>query len=195
MIIMVRGNHGSGKSTAVRSVLKALHAEVPQRPRFGILGLRMPEAYQCSLNHGTRAVHVLGPYESSVTSGCDYVTKLGVTATCEFLERYRQKGDILFESIMTSVRILEPSIGRWIKAHKDEMVITTLTTTFEECIAAIEDRRTRSMSAHRFDSKHLKAQQIMFERVTAQYTEADYRMEYVSRDDAPGAIMRWLKEK
>jgi hypothetical protein len=51
------------------------------------------------------------------------------------------------------------------------------------------------MSAHRFDSKHLKAQQIMFERVTSQYTEAGYRMEYVSRDEAPTAIMRWLKEK
>src|SRR4051812_3738272 len=107
MIIMVRGNHGSGKSTAVRSVLQDAASA---RASFGVLGPRMPEAYECSArDQGVRRpFYILGPYESAVTSGCDYVTKLGVVATCEFLERYRQKGVILFESIMTSVRIMEP---------------------------------------------------------------------------------------
>jgi hypothetical protein len=72
LIIMVRGNHGSGKSTAVRSVLKQLGGG---RSVFGVLGPRMPEAYHC--RGPRRVLRVLGPYESSVTSGCDYITKLG----------------------------------------------------------------------------------------------------------------------
>jgi hypothetical protein len=192
MIILLRGNHGSGKSTVVHKVM----AETNPSPIFGVLGLKMPEAYRCvPAEMAKRRFYVLGPYESHATAGCDYITKLGVVRMVEFLEQYRQKGDILFESIMTSVRIMEPSIGKWIAANKKDVLVATLTTTIKECAAAIEKRKLTSVNGTRWNSKHLEAQQRMYERVTSQYEEMGFRQEYVSRDDAPGKILGWLREK
>ena len=193
MIILLRGNHGSGKSTVVRKIL----AEVSATPTYGLLGTRMPEAYCCLRRTTPKHVKgppffVLGPYESPATAGCDYVTKLGVATMEEFLERYRQRGNILFESIMTSVRILEPSIGRWIAVNKKDMIVATLTTTFEQCEEAIKTRKLSSQSGHRWNSTHLKAQQVMFDRVTKQYDEMGFRQEYVSRDEMPKKILGWF---
>lgn len=190
---MLRGNHGSGKSTAVRKLVRGFDCT----PVFGALGFRFPEAYDCrGMDRPLkRPLHILGPYETNATCGFDYITKLGVVAAVAFLERYRPKGDILFESIMTSVRIMEPSIGQWIKANKKDIVIATLTTTLEECARSIEERKARSVAGTKWNSTHLVAQQRMFERVTEQYTEAGYRMEYVSRDEAPSAILGWFREK
>jgi hypothetical protein len=187
MIILLRGNHGSGKSTVVHKVMEKSICS----PIYGVLGLRMPEAYTV----GNKPFYVLGPYESHATAGCDYITKLGVKRMVEFLEQYRQKGDILFESIMTSVRIMEPSIGQWIAANKSDVVIATLTTTIQQCVEAIEARKLTSVNGTRWNSKHLVAQQRMYERVTAQYKEMGFRQEYVSRDEAPGKILGWLREK
>lgn len=203
MIIMLRGNHGSGKSTAVRNLMKLLSAT----PVYGSLGPKYPEAYCCL--HKTSPKHVagpptfvLGPYQSEATCGFDYITKLGVKAATNFLEKYNQRcktthfgGHVLFESIMTSVRILEPSIGQWIKANKDRMLIATLDTTYEECYRSIEARKLKSIAGTKWNSKHLEGQQRMFERVTQQYTDMGFRMEVCSRANAPDKILGWLKEK
>jgi hypothetical protein len=197
MIIMVRGNHGSGKSTAVRNAMKLFGTCTPL---YGDLGPKAPEAYCClraiSLKHvAGPPTFVLGPYGSSATCGFDYITKLGVKAATLLLEKYQKKGNIVFESIMTSARILEPSIGRFIKVNKDEVLIATLDTTYEECLRSVEERKRNSIAGNRWNSTHLAAQQHMIERVTGQYAEMGYRMEYVSRANAPEKILEWSKEK
>jgi hypothetical protein len=156
----------------------------------------MPEAYACQMSVKPRKhpFYILGPYGSPATCGCDYITKLGVEAMGKFLERYRLKGDMLFESIMTSVRILEPSIGKWIAANKKDVIVATLTTTFEQCEAAIKKRKASSIAGNRWNSKHLMAQQIMYDRVTKQYGEMGFRQELISREGAPGKILSWLRE-
>lgn len=197
MILMVRGNHGSGKSTAVRNAMKLMHAT----PVFGSLGMKVPEAYCCfrktTQKHAVGTpTFVLGPYQTEATCGFDYITKLGVKRAEELLEKYRlKKGHVMFESIMTSARILEPSIGRWIKANKDAMIIVNLDTTYEECYRSVEARKLKSVNGARWNSKHLATQQKMIDRVTQQYTDMGYRMEYVSRDSAPEQILGWLKGK
>ncbi len=72
-----------------------------------------------------------------------------------FLEKYRVKGDVVFESIMTSVRLLEPSIGMWIAANKDNLTVLTLTTTLKECEAGIAERKTKSIAGTKWNSKTL----------------------------------------
>ena len=193
MIILLRGNHGSGKSTVVHMVM----ADSLCQPRYGALGLKRPEAYACQMrvNPRKQPFYVLGPYDSTATAGCDYITKLGVKRMTEFLEHYSFKGDILFESIMTSVRILEPSIGKWIAANKKDVIIATLTTTMAQCIEAIEKRKLVSVNGTRWNSKHLEAQQHMFDRVTAQYTEMGFNQQYATRDEMPGKILGWLRER
>jgi hypothetical protein len=185
---MLRGNHGSGKSTAVKAVVARFKAQ----PVFGVLGFKAPEAYLCGSKSTPHLFNVLGPYETDATCGFDYMTKLGVKEAVKFLERYNEKGDMLFESIMTSVRILEPSIGVFIKANKDKIKIVTLTTTMDECAAAIEARQKRSIAGTRWNAKHLAAQQRQFENVTRQYEERGFDMTYVSRDEAPVKLMSLL---
>lgn len=202
MIILVRGNHGSGKSTAVRNTMKLMHCS----PVFGSLGMKVPEAYCCFQKLSPKHIkgpqsYVLGPYQTEATCGFDYITKLGVERAQEILEKYQLKttgpfgGHVVFESIMTSVRILKPSIGRFMEANKSDALIVTLDTSYEECHRSIEARKLKSVNGTRWNSTHLKAQQIMFERVTEQYTTMGFRMEYVSRDSAPEKLLGWLKEK
>lgn len=196
MIILVRGNHGSGKSTAVRNAMKLLHCT----PVFGSLGMKVPEAYCCFQKLSPKQIKgppsfVLGPYQTEATCGFDYITKLGVERAQEILEKYQPKGHVVFESIMTSVRILKPSIGRFMEANKSDVIIVTLDTSYEECYRSVEARKLKSVNGTRWNSTHLEAQQRMFEIVTQQYTDAGYRMEYVSRASAPEKLVGWLKEK
>lgn len=196
MIIMIRGNHGSGKSTVVRSVMRQMLCN----PLYGDLGPKAPEAYCCLRRISPKHVagpptFVLGPYQSNATCGFDYITKLGVKAATILLEKYRLKGNVLFESILTSARILEPSIGRFVKAHKDEIIIATLETSLEECKQSIEMRGRASITGGGKGSKHLVDLDHAIQTCGKRYTELGYRMEYVSRENAPERILGWLKEK
>lgn len=187
MIIFVRGNHGSGKSTVVRAVKDRFDA----KPIYGILGPRNPEAYKCVVDLGA-PLYILGPYESTATAGGDYITKKGVIKTVETLERYSQKGHVLFESVMVSTRFMAPSIGGWLETKsKDDFVAVTLTTTKAQAQQAINARQKKSINtAHA--SIHFERQQREFERVSVVLEEKGYRVVYASREEAPDTIMGLL---
>jgi hypothetical protein len=185
MIIFLRGNNGSGKSTAVKTVLQRCAAT----PVYGALGIKLPEAYRCS-----KALHILGPYDGPGWAGFDHITKLGVQAAASLLERYVALGDVLFESVFVSARLLGPSIGRVLDANRDKVIAATLTTTPEQCRVAIASRQTRSI-VRPGSGRQFEKQQREMATVTRRLHEKGYRMEYVSREEAPGAILRWLREK
>jgi hypothetical protein len=192
MIIMVRGNHGSGKSTVVRNVMQQMLCT----PIYGDLGPKAPEAYCCLRKISPKHVagpptFVLGPYQSKASGGFDYITSLGVKAATILLEKYRLKGNVIFESILTSARILEPSIGRFIKVNKEEVIVATLDTSFEECLRSIERRGKVSVAGGK-GSKHFVDLSRAIEHVTGKYAAMGYRMEYVSRASAPEKILGWL---
>jgi cytidylate kinase len=201
LIIQVRGNHGSGKSTVVRNVL----AQLKGTPIYGLLGPNRPEAYRCDLK--PRPLYVLGPYQSSASSGCDlntnfgcdYITKRGVKTMVACLEKYSLKGNVLFESILTSTRFMEPSVGAWLLKHRADLLNVTLTTTLDQCIEAVTSRQTRSIVAGTRslgrESKHIHRQQIDVERVSQKLTQLGFRVEYVSREDAVRKVLSWLKER
>lgn len=194
MIINVRGIHGSGKSTVVRSLLKKLP---DQRPVYGILGPRMPEAYRCLVPmkrpKSSTTLFVMGPYASEATCGGDYLTKKGVQATVEILERYSTMGHVIFESVLVSTRFMEPSIGAWMVRHKDEVLHATLDTTYDACFKSVMARQKRSI-AKPADPKHIERQWIDFGRVTKRLTELGFRMEVCSRENAVQEILGWLSE-
>ena len=58
MLINLRGTSGSGKSTAILTVL----ARFPHKPIYGALGGRLPEAYALTVPGCDRTAYVLGPY-------------------------------------------------------------------------------------------------------------------------------------
>lgn len=185
MIINLRGTHGSGKSSVVRALLKRFECS----RIYGLLGPRTPEAYRC--NRFAKPFYVLGGYESPATAGFDYVTKKGIATAVKFTDGYARRGNILLESVLVSTRFMEPTMGAWFTTHKSEVINATLTTTQEQCLAAITDRRTRSVG--HASSKHIERQYIDFGRVTARLEREGFRVEYVSRDDAVEKIVSWLE--
>lgn len=190
MIIIVRGNNGSGKSTVVRTVKNRVIAA----PVYGILGPRNPEAYRC---HGRlikpfeKPLYILGPYEQPTTAGGDYITKKGVQATMDIFDKYLALGHVLFESIMTSIRFMEPSIGAWLDAHRKSVCVVTLKTSIQECQEAIAIRQKASIAvAH--PSKHLIDNQKRFEGVSRTLAEKGFLQVYVDREEAPDVILGLL---
>jgi ABC-type Zn2+ transport system substrate-binding protein/surface adhesin len=90
-----------------------------------------------------------------------------------------------------STRFSAPTLGLWLEAHKKDVVALTLTTTVEECQAALNNRQRYQRGKPGY-GKHIEAQQHMFERVTALLTEKGFRVEYVSREEAPSIILGLL---
>jgi hypothetical protein len=128
-IVQVRGTHGSGKSTAVRSLLKTLG------PATGITapGERKLLGYQLN---GAR---VVGSYETEC-GGCDGITKQDdITAR---VRAWAREGSVVFEGILAS------------KTHqryadlRDELVnagcryiFAYLNTPLVECLKRVGARR------------------------------------------------------
>lgn len=189
MIIHVRGAHGSGKSTVVRQVL----AYYDHTPIYGLLGLGMPEAYECELPGG-QALYVLGPYESPATAGGDYITKKGVGVTADVLRAYAAKGHVLFESAMTSCRFLGPSVGQFWVEHRSDTVHVSLTTSEDECLLAVQRRRQHSVSSVG-SSKHLARQQRDFSAVSRKLIADGFRVEYASREEAVVRVIQLLEQR
>ncbi len=182
MIICVRGNHGSGKSTVVRKVVNQLQGV----PIFGVLGPRMPEAYRCCTPTGL--VYVLGPYDRPGTAGFDFITNRGMKNSVEFLDKYAALGSVVFESILVSTRFLAPTVGGWLLANKGRVVNLILDVSLEQCLEAIAFRQTVSSVKAR-QNKHIVHQQTAFERTNMKLGQLGFRVEYVTRENAEARIL------
>lgn len=180
MIISVCGPHAAGKSWVVRQVL----SQVSAQPIFGMLGTRMPEAYACEDNK----FYVLGPYHSDKTAGVDYVTKKGVEALLEFLDRYQHKGPCVFESALTSKRFGTP--GEWLLKQK-EVRILRLDITFEQCRQNLLRRRA-AINNQVPEKGHFERDYAQFESAMRRYELGGARVEKVSPNQAPERILSWL---
>jgi hypothetical protein len=192
-IINVRGNHASGKSTAVRNVLANFHST----PIYGVLGPRFPEAYRCEtwdapFYRKGPPLYILGSYEKQAgTVGFDLITKRGVDTIVALLRKYAAMGDVLYESIMTSVRFSAPTIGAWMMERKDDIWVVVLDVTLEECLASLHGRQETSGVVG--GEKHIRANQRQFERVQTQLKDLGFRMVYVKRESAVETILGLLK--
>lgn len=200
MIINLRGNHASGKSTVVRKVLKHFRSV----PVYGMLGPKVPEAHWCtSVNdrldpeggipgrvssNDMIPLFILGPYTTPGTAGCDFVTKKGMDATIALFEKYRERGNVLFESILTSVRFGAP--GDWLEKHKEEVLVVILNVPLEDCIKSLHERQ--AVSDFSGGEKHIRDHQHQFERIQVRLKEKGFRLEYVSRDNAADKIIKWV---
>ena len=184
MIINLRGNHASGKSTTVRNVLK----HYKSTPIYGLLGPKQPEAYHCETAPGLPSLHILGPYINPTTAGCDFVTKRGMAVMIALMEKYASKGNVLFESILTSVRFGAP--GDWLEAHKDEVLVVILDVSLEECIKSLHARQADSNFAG--GEKHIRDHQHQFERIQVRLKEKGFHVEHVNRENAVDRIIQWL---
>jgi hypothetical protein len=199
LLLNLRGNHAAGKSTVVRKVLNHFQSV----PVYGMLGPRVPEAHWCFpkarfdpeggnpgrvLPTDPKPLFILGPYTTPGTAGCDFVTKKGMGATIALFEKYRERGNVLFESILTSVRFGAP--GDWLEKHKEEVIVVILDVPLEECLKSLYARQANSDFSG--GEKHIREHQHQFERVQERLKEKGFRLEYVSREEAADKIIKWV---
>jgi len=143
MLVSLRGTHGSGKSTIVRTLLEANDA----RPIYGVLGQR-PEAYQLTL--AGKPTHILGPYESP----CGGVDQIQPYARIpELIERYAALGDLIFEGALVSS--CWGVVGRLMERWGRDAIIAFLDTPVAECIARVKARRAERGDGRVFNPANL----------------------------------------
>ena len=184
MIISLRGTHSSGKTTVVKNLLKGLKT----KPIYGVLGPRRPEAYEVQRKKG-KPLFVLGPYYGVPTSGADCITVGGLDILTGLIEKYRVRGNVLFEGILVSCTY--GSVGEYLALHKDEVVVAFLDTPLEVCLKGLATRQAVASRQGKTD-KHLKEHFKRILRVRERMIGFGFRTETVSRDTAADQILSWL---
>lgn len=134
MIINIRGTSGSGKTTVMRHFIsQCTQGDNIYAPAIGKRKPRV-EAIEC-LYKG-EPVYVLGSYDSAC-GGCDTINNQNLV--CEYIEKYKTQGHVLFEGLMIS-HIYERYAAQ-ARLDKDNWLFIMLETPFEKCLQHITDRR------------------------------------------------------
>jgi hypothetical protein len=131
MLINIRGTHGSGKSTIVRSLLHAGDA----RPLYGALK-RRPEAYEVTL--AGKPAYIIGPYETPC-GGADCIQPYRFIVP--LIMKYGAVGHVIFEGALVSS--CWGIVGRLIERWGREAIIAFLDTPVSECVRRVEARRAQ----------------------------------------------------
>jgi hypothetical protein len=134
VIINIRGTHGAGKSTAVRAVMARGEVE----PIYGVLGPRLPEAYELELPRVEVPIFAIGPY-TSPCGGCDRISSNEIIMT--LIRKYAEHGHALFEGALISSTY--GAVGALLERWGKDSVFVFLSTPLEECLRRVEARRGR----------------------------------------------------
>lgn len=179
MIVNLRGNNGSGKTTVIRSFFD----QFPQRGLCGLLGPKYPEAYQLTLEN-KKALYIIGPYHSR-TGGIDALSGRGFDGIIGLLDKYSKRGHVLFEGVVISTSF--GVVGEWLYTHKKDSIVAFLDTPLDVCFDSI---MARTGDGGR--SKHVKDKARAIERVKQRMIDRGMRVEVVSRANAFASIKGWL---
>ena len=181
--------HNSGKTTIVKNLLAA--SKTKPKPIFGVLGPRQPEAYQLQLEKRKKPLFVLGPYYGVPTSGADVITTNGLDVLIFLLEKYRKKGDVLYEGIIVSNNY--GSVGEYLHSQKKDVVVAFLDTPLEVCLEGLKARQLTAIRQGKSD-QHLREHYKRILRVRERMAGLGFRTETVSRDSAAEKILSWLEK-
>jgi thymidylate kinase len=184
MLISLRGTNGSGKSTVVKALFEATK---PARPIYGILGARLPEAYQISVK-SKRPVFVLGPYVTAC-GGCDRLIPFDIIPP--LIEKYASRGHVIFEGVI--VASIYGQIGTLMEKYKKDAVMLFLDTSLDECIKRVQSRRDARDDGREFDPKNLTTKYRACERVKERVaSDGIMRVETASSTKAHKKIIELL---
>jgi hypothetical protein len=182
MLIQLRGTSGSGKSTAVRALMKRYGAH----PIFDLLGPRSPEAYRLIGTPFKSRLYVLGPYLAPC-GGCDAIGNM--ETVIKLLRAYSAKGgDVIFEGLLISS--MYGSIGQFLEGYGKDALIAFLTTSRERCYQQLRKRQSegRARGNKSFD-RHYDGTQRVKQRMLK---DGRVRVEELDPDHAVTQIATWL---
>lgn len=176
MIISLRGTNGSGKSTIAREFLKYRN-----KPKYGVLGARLPEAYEITLPKHDIPLYMLGPYLTAV-GGMDVVQPYDLIPG--LITKYAAKGNVLFEGLLVGKS--KGSVGELLEQWGKEAIMVFLDTPMDVCIKMVEARRAeRGKNDKPFNPRNLAIAYESCTRLRARLIkEGVSRVEDISRENA-----------
>ncbi len=138
--------HNSGKSYIIAELL----TRYTKRRIYGVLGPRLPEAYELLISGSRVPVFILGPYNTDC-GGCDRILPFDLIPP--LIEKYAAKGHVIFEGLLIST--FYGCIGDLMEKWGKESVFLFLDTPLEECIQRVNSRRYKRGDTRNFNPKLL----------------------------------------
>lgn len=176
MIIQVRGTSGSGKTTVMRSLMKALGGgKAVYRP-----GRKRPLYYRYP-----QGEIVLGHYESPC-GGCDTIGS--ARAVYELIQGLRGEGvngSILCEGLLLS------EDTKWSR-QLDNLRVVFLTTPTERCLEWVQQRRQAAGNTDVLNPTNTVNRVGIIEKARRKLLEAGILCRRASASQAPSIILNWL---
>jgi hypothetical protein len=117
----------------------------------------------------------------------DAITSQGNVVVIPLLEKYRKRGNLLFEGVIISDTY--GAVGEWLEQHKAETIVAFLSTPLEECLASL-DLRGSEMRAKTI--MNTTARYAAIERVKRRMIENGFRVETIHRATTRERIAGWL---
>jgi len=172
MIVQIRGTSGSGKSTAMRKVMKAIGGWEPIYKK----GRRQPLYYQSG------SVALLGHYESPC-GGCDTIgSARQVYDTIQTLPH----------EVLLCEGLLLSEDTKW-SSQLPDLRVVFLTTGLDTCLDRIGERRRASGNDKPLNPKNTTGRVRTIERARVKLENVGVCCRRASADQAPGLILGWLK--
>lgn len=143
IILNIRGTHGSGKSTIVKSLLTRYDA-----PPLGF-NLKKPDGYAITISWLDKPVYVVGSYMTAC-GGCDGIQPYSLI--WPRVVRYATLGHVIFEGALVSSSY--GNIGRDSLVYGDDFVFAFLNTPLPICLERIAARRKAKGNDKPLDPKN-----------------------------------------
>jgi nitrogenase subunit NifH len=187
ILLNLRGTHGSGKSYVMRKFL-AMHSK--QRMIYGVLGARLPEAYELTIKGCAKPVYVIGPY-ITVCGGLDCVRPYDNIMV--LVDKYQKKGHVVFEGLIAAG--VYGRVGEFLEQFKKRVHFLFLDTPLDTCIQRVKDRRNTRGTKTEFDDtnvrKKYRAVELVQQRVE---NEKIFKVITLSSNDAAQVMTDMLCE-
>jgi hypothetical protein len=179
LVVQIRGTSGSGKTTAVRSVMEttgdwsAVRAPGRKRPLYYLSASEWPPTA------------VLGHYETP-TGGCDTVGS--ARAVYELIQSLPPTVEnVLCEGLLLSEDV------KW-SSRLPSLRVLFLTTPAGECLEHVKSRREARGNLTELDPHNTVNRVGVIERARVKLISAGVVCRRCSARQAPGLILNWLRE-
>ena len=148
MLINIRGTHGSGKSTIVKTILDKYPNEVVSYEE----GRKTPKphGYRVKVPFLKQPIMVVGSYVTSC-GGCDGIQPY--TLIWPRVVEYQKQGHVLFEGALVSSSY--GKIGEASEIYGDSFVFAFMDTPVEKCIQWVTERRKKKGNDKPLDPRNV----------------------------------------
>lgn len=190
--INIRGTGGSGKSTLVKSVM----ALYPKKAHILEKGRKRPMAtclWMDNITSGpTTSLFVPGHYETAC-GGCDTVKTVDKVYELVRASTLGDKNNALYEGIMVMDDVTRAvAFDQDLKKVGGRLVVISLTTSIEDCLAGIRDRKAARGDDKPLNEKNTRDRMKRQESSLHRLKQAGVELRKLSREDALRAVRELL---